>query len=121
LLTNSKLDLEKLDDIDFAMGTDGLSSNNSLNMFDELRNALMIHEHHNINELGALLLKAVTKNGAKALGLNKGVLKESFDSDMIVLQLPHGIEDETSLASHVILHTKQAKKVIIGGKNVQIF
>lgn len=118
VLTNAKLDLNKLNRVPFALGTDGLSSNNSLNMFDELRTALMIHEQHEVNELALQLLQAATKNGAKALGLNKGVLDKDKDADMIALQLPHAIEDETTLATHVILHTKEAQSVIIGGENV---
>ena len=47
LLNNTKLNLKKLGGIPFSLGTDGLSSNNSLSMFDELRNALMIHTHRN--------------------------------------------------------------------------
>ena len=56
VLNNSKLDLSKLEDIPFTIGTDGLSSNNSLSMFDELRNALMIHWQENVVDFSKILL-----------------------------------------------------------------
>lgn len=63
LLNNSKLNIKKLidKDISFSIGTDGLSSNNSLSMFDELRNALMVHEGINLLELSNILISAATK------------------------------------------------------------
>ncbi len=117
LLNNTKLNLSKLD-LDYSIGTDGLSSNNSLSMFDELRNALMIHENKELNTFASALLLSATKHGADALGLNKGILKKDFDADIISLVLPDVIEDEKSLCTHVILHTKRVKNVIIGGLNV---
>ena len=68
LLNNTKLDLNKLDGVNLSIGTDGLSSNNSLNMFDELRNALMMHTNDRLNELADKLLKAATSGGSDALG-----------------------------------------------------
>ena len=118
ILNNSKLDLSKLKDIPFTIGTDGLSSNNSLSMFDELRNALNIHFDKNIVDFSKTLLKAATVNGSRALGLNKGVLEKDFDADMIVLTLPDEIEDKDDLAMQIILHTKFVDKIIIGGEFV---
>ncbi len=118
LLNNTKLDLSKLQKIPFTIGTDGLSSNNSLSMFDELRNALMAHYDKNILDFSKVLLKAATVNGGKALGLNKGVISKDFDSDMIIFTLPDKIEDKEDLAMHIILHTKSVDNVIIGGEFV---
>lgn len=115
VLNNTKLDISKLDDINLTIGTDGLSSNNSLSMFDELRNALMMHTDININSLATKLLKAATVNGAKALGLNKGVLQKDLDADIISFTLPDDIEENEDLAMHIILHTKFVDKTIIGG------
>lgn len=115
VLNNTKLDISKLDDINLTIGTDGLSSNNSLSMFDELRNALMMHTDININSLATKLLKAATVNGAKALGLSKGVLQKDLDADIISFTLPDDIEENEDLAMHIILHTKFVDKTIIGG------
>ncbi|MFA7084206.1 MAG: aminofutalosine deaminase family hydrolase, partial [Arcobacteraceae bacterium] len=120
LLNNSKLDLKKLkeSDVVFSIGTDGLSSNNSLSMFDELRNALMIHANSNITKLSKKLLKAATLNGARALGLNKGSLEKGKQSDMIAFCLPDAIKNKEEVAMHIILHTKYVNKTIIGGEDV---
>ena len=118
VLNNSKLDLSKLENIPFTIGTDGLSSNNSLSMFDELRNALMIHCEKNIVDFSKILLKASTLNGARALGLNKGTLQKEFDADMITFTLPDEVEDVEDLCMQIILHTKFVDKIIIGGEFV---
>ncbi len=118
LLNNSKLHLKKLQDIPFSIGTDGLSSNNSLSMFDELRNALMIHTTQNMTSFSNKLLKAATLNGAKALGLNKGSLEEGKQSDIISFSLPDNIKNPQDVAMHIILHTKYASRIIIGGEDV---
>lgn len=118
VLNNTKLDVSNLNDINLSIGTDGLSSNNSLSMFDELRNALMIHVDENIIELSNKLLKAATYGGSKALGLNKGVLKNDADADIISFSLPDEVNDKDDLAMHIILHTKFVNKTIIGGEDV---
>ncbi|WP_368029484.1 metal-dependent hydrolase [Arcobacter sp. s6] len=118
LLNNTKLDLGKLKDIPFTIGTDGLSSNNSLSMFDELRNVLMSHYDKNVLEFATLLLRAATINGSRAMGLNKGSLSKDFDADMITFNLPDEIEDKEDLAMQIILHTKFVDKIIIGGEFV---
>ncbi len=118
VLNNTKLDLDKLNGVDFAIGTDGLSSNNSLSMFDELRNVLMMHVDFEINSFALKSLKAATINGAKALGLNKGELKKQKDADIIAIVLPDKIKAKEDLATHIILHTKYVKRTIIGGKDV---
>lgn len=118
VLNNSKLDLSKLEDIPFTIGTDGLSSNNSLSMFDELRNALIVHYDKNVIDFSKVLLKAATLNGARALGLNKGSLEKDLDSDMIAFTLPDEVEDMEDLPMQIILHTKFVDKTIIGGEFV---
>lgn len=119
-LNNTKLDIDRLEknEIPFSIGTDGLSSNNSLSMFDELRNVLMTHVNKNIVEFSKVLIKAATKNGSNALGLNKGELSASKDADIICLTLPDSVEDQNDLFMNIILHTKFANKTIIGGEYV---
>jgi len=116
LLTNSALDLTNLNDINTALGTDGLSSNISLSSFDELRSALLIHTNYNLNSLATKLLLFATNGGAKALGLDKGILKEGFDADIISFKLPQKTKKE-NLAYSVILHTNNIDKVFIKGKD----
>jgi len=118
LLNNTILDLNNITDINLSIGTDGLSSNNSLSMFDELRNALMMHTNDSLNDLSSKLITAATVGGANALGLNKGVLESNKDADIILLTLPDEIKEAKNLCTHVILHTKKVEKTIIGGKYV---
>lgn len=117
LLNNNKLNINEIP-VEFTLGTDGLSSNNSLNLFDELRTALMIHEDQEVNRFAKVLLNAATRNGAKALGLKKGVLAKGYDADIIAINLPNHVDEEESVATHVILHTKEVEKIFIGGENV---
>lgn len=119
-LNNSRLDLDKLEDINLSIGTDGLSSNSSLSMFDELRALLNIHYEKNIVKFSKILLKAATVGGAKALGFenSKGRLENGYDADIIGFSLPSNIEDIEDIYMHIILHTKEINRVIIGGEFV---
>lgn len=116
LLNNKTLDIKRVDSINLSIGTDGLSSNDSLNMFDELRGAFYIHTDIRTNVLADKLVSSSTKGAAKTLGLNKGELNLGKDSDIVVFELPDTIEDKSDLTTHIILHTKQMKRVFIDGK-----
>jgi cytosine/adenosine deaminase-related metal-dependent hydrolase len=109
------LDLDYLDDITLALGTDGLSSNNGLNMFNEMRNAFFIHTTFEPNALAQKLLIAATNGGAKALGLKKGILKKDFDADIISFTLPDICSSSEDLAISVILHTHKITNTYIKG------
>jgi len=115
LLTNSKFDLETYSDTNIAIGTDGLSSNISLNMFDELRNLLFIHESINIEELSKRLLSMATINSANALGLNSGKIECGRDADFLVIKLNSDFKDISYIYSNIILHTKRPEMVFISG------
>ena len=117
VLTNQALDIKNIDDINIALATDGLSSNISLNLFDELRAALMIHTTTNINDLAKQLLLFATNGGAKALGLKKGQLKKEYDADIITFNLPKNTE-EKNLFTSIILQQNQINKVFIQGKQI---
>ena len=117
LLSNTSLNLSYLEDIPLAMGTDGLSSNHSLNLFEEIKNALFIHNNFDTNELCQKLLSAATKGGGVALGLKKGVLKEGYDADLISFHLPDTLRDVEDLASAIVLHSKEITHTFIGGED----
>jgi cytosine/adenosine deaminase-related metal-dependent hydrolase len=114
LLGNRRLEIEKLDR--FSTATDGLSSNNSLNIWDELRNALMIHQNYPIQKLAKKLLLSVTKEAALSLGLNNGILKVEAFADFAVFNLK--INNIEQIALDMILHTKSCKKLYIAGNRV---
>ena len=119
LLNNTNLNLDYIEDINLAIGTDGLSSNNSLNMFDEMQSALFTHTNQDLEKLAQRLLIASTKGGAKALGLNKGELSKGYDADIISIKL---VDDCTAnnLASSIILHTKYVENTYIKGQKYEI-
>ncbi|HJE02593.1 aminofutalosine deaminase family hydrolase [Aliarcobacter thereius] len=121
-LNNSRLEIDKIEDINFSIGTDGLSSNSSLSMFDELRAALNIHFEKDIVKFSRTLLNAATNGGAKALGYEgkKGKIEIDYDADMIAFSLPNDIVEIEDIYMHIILHTKNVNKTIIKGKIIDI-
>jgi cytosine/adenosine deaminase-related metal-dependent hydrolase len=119
LLTNKSLDLSLANEIglDISIGTDGLSSNFSLNMFDELRSALFTHTNHDLNSLATSLLYSATNIGAKALGIDSGEIAIDKNADFLDIALDD-IKDENSIAMQIILHTKKPNSVYIGGDKI---
>jgi cytosine/adenosine deaminase-related metal-dependent hydrolase len=117
LLNNSILNISYLNDIPLAMGTDGLSSNNTLDMFEEIKNAFFMHTNLDSNELATKLVTASTYGGAKALGLKKGSLIKEYDSDIITFNLPDVCSSKEDLATAIILHTSQITHAFIKGKD----
>ena len=119
LLNNTSLNLDYLDDIDLALGTDGLSSNNSLSLFDEMQTALFIHRSNDINFLAKRLIQASTIGGAKALGLDKGQLVKNMDADIISFKLPDTCNID-NLCTSILLHTKNVDNVFIAGDKIEL-
>ncbi len=78
--------------INVALGTDGASSNNDLDMFSEMQSAAMLAKHveHKADALPAFAaLEAATLSGAKALGLEAvtGSLEPDKAADMVCVDL----------------------------------
>ncbi len=75
--------------INIAIGTDGASSNNTLNMISELNYAAMLMCERNSDPSYCQpeeILKMATLNGAKAMRRDlKGLIKEGYDADFIIL------------------------------------
>ncbi len=77
-------------EINVALGTDGAASNNSLDMFSEMKLAALIHKGMRLDPTliaARDALSMATVGGAKALGREKerGMLKVGFKADMIIL------------------------------------
>ncbi len=115
LLGNKRLQIDDLDNL--LLATDGLSSNNSLSLFDEMRMALMLHEDMELNALAHKLLEACTHNAGKALGLQTGEIKEGYAADLNILK-PMECENVENMAVQVILHTKTVAQTFIDGEEV---
>jgi 5-methylthioadenosine/S-adenosylhomocysteine deaminase len=76
--------------INVGLGTDGSASNDGQNMFDAMRLAALIHNHpgtdfnHWVTPLQALAM--ATRNGARAFGLNAGILASGKLADVVLLR-----------------------------------
>jgi amidohydrolase family protein len=120
LLSKKPLDIRNLihQKMPFNIGTDGLSSNISLNFFDELRANLLIHNDFDPLELSKILILASTANAAISLGLNSGEIRVGKVAD---LALYRGFEDVeiSELALMFILHTSCCIRLFIDGKNYE--
>jgi len=99
----------------FTVATDGLSSNDSLNIFDELRAAIMLHNDIPIQELATTLLKSVTSDAADILGLDCGKIEKNKLADFAVITLKERPKRVEELALWTVLHTKEVSEVYIEG------
>ncbi len=80
--------------INVGIGTDGVSSNNNLDMFSEMKLTAFLQK---VNTLDPQVLPTketfsmATENGAKALGINAGKLQEGKLADIVLVDtmLPH--------------------------------
>ena len=115
LLGIGRLEIENIDKSMLNLGTDGLSSNISLNLWDEMKMALMLHHKGEFEKLAPLLLKMVTTNAASALNLNAGEIKEGKFADFIVCEVD---SDEKNLTLNLILQTKYTKATYIDGEKI---
>jgi len=113
LLGNGRLSIEKLDS--FTLGTDGMSSNDSLSLWDEMRAALMLHHQAPVEKLAKRLIMAATKEGALALGLDKGVIAEGKDADLIMIELPDSVQEDDALALSLVMFTKEVERSYVAG------
>jgi len=115
LLGIGRLKIEKIDKKMLNLGTDGLSSNISLNLWDEMRMALMLHHKDDVDKLAPLLLKMVTTNAANALNLDAGEIKKQKYADFIVCDIDSDIK---TLPLNLILQTKFTKATYINGEKI---
>ena len=81
--------------INVCLGTDGASSNNTLDILMEMRQAAFIHKGFSgspVSVAAAEAFKMATENGARALGINgAGIIKEGAKADITLISLdsPH--------------------------------
>jgi cytosine/adenosine deaminase-related metal-dependent hydrolase len=116
LLGNGAIDIDAVmqKGINWVCATDGLSSNYTLDLFEEMKIALFMHSNMPLLPLAKKLIDSVTINAAKALNIDAGEISEGKSADMIVLDLDKEPNDE--LAIHLILHKYNISKVYINGK-----
>lgn len=93
--------------IPVSIGTDGVSANNTLDLWQELRTAVLLQKGM-IQKADAIstqqALRMVMREGASALQTGqKGMIKEGEEADFIVVNhtAPH-LQPETQLHSHLV-------------------
>ena len=74
-----------------ALGTDGASSNNNLDMLEEVRLAALLHKVNTLDPLAipaAEALRLGTEYGAKAIGLNGvGRIEKDYKADIVLYDM----------------------------------
>lgn len=122
LLGCGRLAIEHLieENMPFTTATDGLSSNNSLSILDELRAALMLHHLGSLEKLASLLIKSITSNPAEIFALNSGKIEIGKEADFAYVTLPAKPSSLESIALQTILHTKEVDEVWILGESVKL-
>lgn len=116
LLSKNTLKLKKAikSGLNIHLATDGLSSNISLSMLDELRANLLIHRDLELKKLAKMLILMATQKPAKAINMNLGEIKKGFEADFAVFRIQEC--DKQDLVLNFILNAKKAEKLYIKGK-----
>ena len=109
--------------VNVSLGTDGASSNNNLDMFEEMKIAGILHKGITLDPtvLDAWsVLKTATVNGAKALGFDDlGMLKEGYLADMAVIDFdaPHLTPNHNTVSNLVYAaRGSDVEYTIVNGK-----
>ncbi len=116
LLGNGVLDLQKVSPLPYTIATDGLSSNYSLNMYEELKAALFVHPNKDATLFAKELLINATKTAHQILGFEGGEISIGKPASMQVVAIPKDLEHLEEIYLHTILHTTSLLKVFIDGK-----
>jgi 5-methylthioadenosine/S-adenosylhomocysteine deaminase len=106
-----------------GLGTDGASSNNDLDMFEEIRACAMIHKGVRLESTvlpAAQVLDMATRMGARAAGLDQvGSIQAGYKADLILLDLrkPH-LTPMYDPISHCVyaVHAQDVDTVWVDGK-----
>lgn len=106
-----------------ALGTDGASSNNNLDMLEEVNLAALLHKVNTLDPLAVPAFESVkmgTEYGAKAVGLNNiGKLQAGYKADIVLFDLSapqcYPRHDLVSLLAYSI-NGSMVDTVIVNGK-----
>ena len=115
LLGNGVLDLDRIAPIPYTLATDGLSSNYTLSLYEELKAALFLHPDKKATTFAKELLVRATKGGYEALEFEGGAIEEGLPADLQIVSIPHDLKDPEDIYLHLILHTQKPKAVYIQG------
>ncbi|TKX31583.1 aminofutalosine deaminase family hydrolase [Campylobacter estrildidarum] len=120
LLSQKTFNLKKAlqSGLNIHLGTDGLSSNISLSILDEMRTNLLIHQREDLLNLASKLLQMATLYPAKALNLNTGEIRVGKNADFSVFNLGECEKKQAPL--QFILNAKEVQKIFIKGRECNL-
>ena len=114
--------------VPIALGTDGVSSNNNQDMFEEMKFAAVLHNGVTRDPLALLpqdVLAMATREGAKALGRKTGRIAPGYVADLILLDFTrphltpcHSVMDNLVYAAHgsdVVMNMARGKIIYKDG------
>ena len=114
--------------VPIALGTDGVSSNNNQDMFEEMKFAAVLHNGVTRNPLALLpqdVLAMATREGAKALGRQTGRIAPGYVTDLILVDFTrphltpcHSVMDNLVYAAHgsdVVMNMARGKIIYKDG------
>lgn len=114
--------------VPIALGTDGVSSNNNQDMFEEMKFAAVLHNGVTHNPLALLprdVLAMATRDGGRALGRKTGVIAPGYVADLILVDFTrphltpcHSVMDNLVYAAHgsdVVMNMARGKIIYKDG------
>jgi 5-methylthioadenosine/S-adenosylhomocysteine deaminase len=108
--------------VNVSLGTDGCASNNNLDLFEEMKIAALLHKVNTFSPTALparQVLEMGTVNGAKALGMEAGMLKVGKKADLIVVDMkkPH-LTPCFDVHSHLVYSARgsDVRTTIVDGK-----
>lgn len=109
--------------IHLAIGTDGAASNNALNMFREMYLAAVLQKLK-YNDAAAMpaedILRAATKGGAEAMGINSGSIRVGMNADFAVIDMQKpNMQPENSIVKNLVF-SGASENVIMTAVNGRI-
>ena len=114
--------------VNVALGTDGVSSNNNQDMFEEMKFAAVLHNGVTHNPLALLprdVLAMATRDGGRALGRKTGVIAPGYTADLILVDFTrphltpcHSVTDHLVYSAHgsdVVMNMARGKVIYKDG------
>lgn len=114
--------------VPIALGTDGVSSNNNQDMFEEMKFAAVLHNGVTRDPLALLpqdVLAMATRDGGKALGRKTGRIAPGYVADLILVDFTrphltpcHSVMDNLVYAAHgsdVVMNMARGKIIYKDG------